>query len=92
MLKFPLIEIETYFIIRLVLCADIHMMSIQSKSYLTKVKLNKNIFYFGIISKPNVGILGIAISIWKHNDFETIFTYNDVMNIQYVIGKIFGYR
>ena len=26
---------------------------------------------------------------WKHHDFETIFTSNDVMKVQYVIGKIF---
>ena len=27
---------------------------------------------------------------WKYHDFETIFTCNDVMNIQYAIGKKFG--
>ena len=26
----------------------------------------------------------------KQHDFETIFTSNDVMNIQYAIGKEFG--
>ena len=29
---------------------------------------------------------------WKQNNFETIFTSNDVLNIQYEIGKGFGSR
>ena len=29
---------------------------------------------------------------WKQHDFETIFTYNDVMKIQDNIGKGFGSR
>ena len=29
---------------------------------------------------------------WKLNDFETIFTSNDVMGIQDAIGNVFGYR
>ena len=29
---------------------------------------------------------------WVKHDLETIFTYNDVMNIQYVISKGFGSR
>ena len=28
----------------------------------------------------------------KKNDFGTIFTSNDIMNIQYRIGKVFGSR
>ena len=40
----------------------------------------------------NVDIIGIAVSMWKHHNFETTFTYDDVMNIQYSIGKGFRYR
>ena len=29
---------------------------------------------------------------WEFHEFETIFTSNDVMNIQYAIGKLFGSR
>ena len=51
--------------------------------------MNKNIFYFELSSKTIFYILDIAVSMWKHHDFETIFTSNDVMKVQYVIGKIF---
>ena len=52
--------------------------------------MSKNIFYFEIISKPNIVILGITVSMWEKHYFETIFTSNDIMNIQGVIGKVFG--
>ena len=29
---------------------------------------------------------------WENHDFETVFTSNDVMNIQYGIGKVFSSR
>ena len=48
---------------------------------MTKVKVNKNSFY-----TFNVNILGITVSMWKQHDFETIFSSNDVMNIQDGIG------
>ena len=44
--------------------------------------MNKSIFHFELSNKPYVGILGITVSMWTLHDFETIFTYNDVMNIQ----------
>ena len=54
--------------------------------------MNKNSFYFELSSKPNFDTLGIALSMWKCHDFETILTSNDVMNIQYDIRKEFGSR
>ena len=54
--------------------------------------MNKNIFYFGFISKPNDGIIVITLSLWKCHDFETILNSNDVMNIQDKIGNGFGYQ
>ena len=88
-MKFPLVEIETYFPIRFIMCTDIETLSIQRKGYMTKVQV-KNIFYPELSIKPNVGILGIKVSMWKQYDFGTIFTSNDVMNIQYSVGKGFG--
>ena len=38
----------------------------------------------------NVDILGIIVYMWKRNDFETILTSNDVLNIQDTPGKRFG--
>ena len=35
-------------------------------------------------------MIDITVSMWKNHESETIFTYNDVTNIQYVIGNIFG--
>ena len=63
----------------------------QKKKY-EKVQVNKNIFYFGFISKPNDGIIVITLSLWKCHDFETILNSNDVMNIQDKIGNGFGYQ
>ena len=59
---------------------------------MTKVQAKKNIFYFELSSKQNVDIEGITVSMQKKHQFETIFTSNDVMNIQYGIGKVFGSR
>ena len=42
--------------------------------------------------KPNIEIIGISVSTWKYNNFETTFTYDDVLNIQYYIKKGFWYR
>ena len=58
---------------------------------MTKVQVNNNIFYFELSRKTNFDILGITVSMWKYHDFETIFTYNYVTNVQYFIGKGFGY-
>ena len=59
---------------------------------MTKVQAKKNIFYFELSSKPNFDTVGIAVSMWKKHESETIFTYNDVINILYGIGNGFGYR
>ena len=69
MLKFPLVEIGTYFPIRFVVCKDIEMLSIQMKEDMTKLQVNKNIFYFELSSTQNVDILGITLSMWKQHDF-----------------------
>ena len=55
---------------------------------MTKVQVNKNIFYFELSSKPIFDILSITVSMWGKYKFETIFTSNDIMNIQYVIVKV----
>ena len=54
--------------------------------------MNNNIFYYEISRKPIFYIIGITVSMWKQHNFETIFTSDDVLNIQYAIGKGFGYR
>ena len=33
---------------------------------MTKAQANKNIFYFELVSKPNVDIDGVAVSMWKN--------------------------
>ena len=57
-----------------------------------KLQLNKNMFYSELISKPNVVILGITVSMWKHHEFENVLTPNNVINIKYATGKVFGYK
>ena len=42
--------------------------------------------------KPNVDIIGITGYMWKWHGFTTIFTYNNVINIKYAIGKGFRYK
>ena len=49
-----------------------------------------NSFYFELSIKQNVDIYGITVYMQK-NEFEIIFIYNYDKNIQYVIGKVFGY-
>ena len=58
---------------------------------MTKLQVNKHIFYFELSSKPHVDTIVIKVSIWRRNYFETIFTSDDLVNIQYAIGKVFGY-
>ena len=85
-----MVEVDTDFPMRLVLCTEAEMLLIQNKEDMKKVQVNKHILYFELSSKPSVEILGVKVSMLKQHDFETIFTYNDVMNIQYDIGKGFG--
>ena len=63
------------------------MVLIQKEENMTKVQVI--FFYFELSFKPNVDIVGINVSILKRNDFENIFTFNDVINIQYSVGKGF---
>ena len=49
-----------------------------------------NSFYFELSMKQNIDIYGITVYMQK-NEFEIIFIYNYDKNIQYVIGKVFGY-
>ena len=62
MLKFPLVEIETYFPVMLVMFTDTKMLPIKKKEDMTKVQVKQDIFYFELSSKPNVDILGITFS------------------------------
>ena len=59
---------------------------------MTKVQVKKSIFHFELNSKPNVYIDGIVVSMREKHYFEAILTSNDVMNIQYEIGKGFRSR
>ena len=54
--------------------------------------MKKSVVYLELSSKHNVDILGIKTSTWKQHDFETTLTYNDVMDIQDEIGKVFESR
>ena len=67
------------------------MILFTQKEDTTKVQANKNMFYFEIINKNNVDALGITVSMCRWYDFETIFTSNNVTNVQGAIGKGFGY-
>ena len=67
------------------------MLFIQKEENMTKVQLNNSFFYYELTSTTNSYIIGITVSIWKQHNFETIFTFNDVLNIQYDIGNGFGY-
>ena len=58
---------------------------------MTKVQVKNNIFYYEVSSKSNYYIIVITLYMWGKHNFETIFTFNDVINIQYAIGKGFGY-
>ena len=57
-----------------------------------KVQVNNKIFFCKVINKPNIDILGITISMWKQQIFETIYTNYYVLNIQDTTGKGFGSR
>ena len=50
----------------------------------------KNIHYYELSGKPNVEIIGITVSMWKQNIFDTILTSNDLLNVQGAIRKVFG--
>ena len=67
-------------------------MSNQKEENTTNVQVKKWMFYCKLSIKNNIDIIGIIVSIWKRHKFETIFTYNDVLNIQDTIGKRFGSR
>ena len=54
---------------------------------MTKLQVNKGIFKFELTFKTNVNMIDITVYMWKRRDIETIFTSNDVMNIQNYIGK-----
>ena len=68
------------------------MVAIQKEENIKKLQVSNKIYYYGVSSKPNVGIIGISVSMRKQHNFEIIFTSEDVLNIQYAIGKGFGYR
>ena len=49
-------------------------------------------YYYEVSSEINIYIIGNAVYVWKKHNFETIFTSDDVLIIQYDIGNRFGYR
>ena len=57
---------------------------------MTKVQVKNNIYYYEVSIKTNVEIIDITVSMWENYIFEAIFTSDDVLNIQYAIGKGFG--
>ena len=73
-------------------CAHILKKNQLKRNKIWKSTSEQNIFYFELSSKNNVGILGITVSMWEKHDLETIFTSNDVMNIQDGIRNGFSYR
>ena len=56
--------------VRFFFCTYTEMIPTQKKEDMTKIQLNKNIFYFELGSKPNVDIFGIEVYMWKQHDFE----------------------
>ena len=54
--------------------------------------MNNNIYYYGIINLPNFDIIVITVSLLKQQIIETIFKYDDVLNIQDSIENGFGSR
>ena len=56
-------------------------MLIQNEENMTKAQVNNNIYYYEVISKPNVHIIGITVSMWKQHNFETIFTSDGASSI-----------
>ena len=51
---------------RFILCTDIEILSIQKQIKMKKLQVNKNIFYFELSSKPNFGIVDIALYMWEN--------------------------
>ena len=57
-----------------------------------KSEVKNNTYHYEVSSKTIVDIIGITVFMWENHKFETIFTSDDVLNIQYAIGKLFGSR
>ena len=55
---------------------------------MTKVQVRNNIYYYEVSIKPNVDIIVIVVSMWRQHKS----TSDDVLKIQYDIGKGFGSR
>ena len=68
------------------------MVLILKEENIAKSQVSINHFYFELSFKPNVDIMGIKVYMCKPREIETIFTYNDVMSIQYFIGNGFGFQ
>ena len=62
MLKFLLVEIETTLPMRFVLLTETEMLLIQKEENLIKIQVNNKIYYYEVISKPNVDIIGIMLN------------------------------
>ena len=59
---------------------------------MTNVQVNNKIYQYAFISKTNVDIIYITVSMWKQYIFEIIFNSDDVLNIQDYTRKLFGSR
>ena len=79
-MKFQLVVIETSFLMRFVLCTDIEIFSIKKK--LSTLNLVVKQFFVYMVLQY----------LCENHEFETIFTHNDVTNIQFGIDKEFGSR
>ena len=54
--------------------------------------MNNKIYCYEFSSQPNVDLIGITLYMCNQHVFETILNFDDVLNIQDYIGKIFGSR
>ena len=64
-MRFSLVDIDTSFPIRFLLCTETEIMLTQKKENMKKVQVNNNIFYYQLSGKPNVEIMGITLSMCK---------------------------
>ena len=43
---------------------------------MTKIQVKNKIYYYELSSKPNVGTIGITVSVWKQHIFEKYLIQN----------------
>ena len=92
MLKFSLVEMDKSPTIRFEYYKETEIILILKEENITKVNVINNSYYYEFVSKTNIYIIGITVHMWEKHNFENLFTCDDVLNIQYSIRKVFGYR